>query len=34
VPLDSAVFLDPAITSMHYIERYGDALSVHGQAGG
>lgn len=25
VPIDSALFLDPTITSEHYVERYGDA---------
>ena len=27
VPMDSAVFLDPQITSQHYIERYGNGLT-------
>lgn len=27
VPIDSALFLDPAVTSKHYIDRYGDGLA-------
>lgn len=34
VPLDNAVFLDPAITSQHYVERYGDALSANWRSDG
>lgn len=34
VPIDSAMFLDPTVTSEDYVERYGDALSQVPRAAG